>query len=146
MSGVDHLPVEGPFILVANHYERPGLWMGWPGMIMARAVFEHTAGRLRLIAISEWKEYRVAGILRSPSITRFIFGRFFHTFGFIAMEPEGADPHARAEGVRAALQAIRTGEPIGIFPEGNIGLTPAMIRAQSGSGNFLLALLPAALP
>jgi 1-acyl-sn-glycerol-3-phosphate acyltransferase len=140
ITGADRLPATGSYILVANHYERPGLWMGWPGMIMSRAVYEHTHRRLRLIAISEWKDYKVAGIPIPPPITRFIFSRFFDTFGFIAMEPEGADPHARAEGVRAALLAAKQGEGIGIFPEGNIGPTPAMIKTQAGSASFVLAL------
>jgi len=140
LTGVVNLPASGSFVLVANHYERPGLWMGWSGMIVARAVHEHTRRRLRWIAIAEWRDFRLVGIPIPPPITRFIFGRFFRTFGFIAMEPEGSSAHERAEGVRAALQAIKQGEVVGIFPEGDIGATPAMIRAQAGSGAFLAAL------
>jgi hypothetical protein len=114
--------------------------MGWSGMVTARAVFEHTGRRLRWIAIAEWRDHRVAGIGVPPAVSRFIFGRFFNTFGFISMEPEGSSAHDRAEGVRAAISAVKIGEPVGIFPEGNIGSTPAMITAQPGSGLFLLAL------
>ena len=33
-----HVPAEGPFVLVANHYERPGLKVFWGGMLASHAV------------------------------------------------------------------------------------------------------------
>jgi 1-acyl-sn-glycerol-3-phosphate acyltransferase len=140
ISGTQYLPASGPYVVVANHYERPGLWMGWSGMIAARVVYEHSERRLRWIAIAEWHDYKLAGIAVPPKLTRFLFDRFFRVFGFIAMEPPGATAAERAGGVRSALEAIRVGDAIGIFPEGNIGSTPAMIKAQQGSGAFLLGL------
>jgi 1-acyl-sn-glycerol-3-phosphate acyltransferase len=140
VEGSEHLPETGPYLLVANHYERPGLWMGWSGIVAARAVYEHRRGRLRWIAIAEWEDYRIGFVPVPPLITRALFGRFFDVFGFIAMEPESAGARQRAEGVRRALKAMEDGDIVGIFPEGDIGETPAMIQAQRGSGSFVLAL------
>lgn len=140
VEGAQHLPRSGPFVVVANHYERPGLWMGWTGMIMAHALLEHTGRRIRWVAISEWRDYKLWGVPIPPIITKFVFGRFFHTFGFIPMEPQGRSPWARARGVRDAVDAATSGDVIGIFPEGDIGKTSAMIEAQPGSGGLLLVL------
>lgn len=138
--GVENLPLRGPYVLVANHYERPGLWMGSSGMVVARGVYEHGGGRLRWIAIAEWSDYRVGPVPVPRLVTRFMFHRFFRVFGFLPMEPERSGPLRRAEGVRAALRVVKSGDAIGVFPEGDIGPTTAMIEAQAGSGEFLLAL------
>ena len=53
------------------------------------------------------------------------------------MEPEGASARDRALGVRGAVEAVKRGDAVGIFPEGNIGPTSAMIRAQQGSRSLL---------
>lgn len=140
LEGAEMLNVGGPLVLVANHYERPGLWMGWSGLIIAHKVYETTGRRVRFIAISEWNDFRLAGLPIPPKVTRFAFERFYRTFGFIPMEPEGAGAVARSMGVRAALRAVSGGEVICIFPEGDVGPTPAMIAAQGGVGAFVLRL------
>ena len=35
-----HIPSEGPFVFVANPYERPGLKVWWGGMLAATAIYE----------------------------------------------------------------------------------------------------------
>lgn len=140
VRGSDNIPTSGPYVVAANHYERPGLWMGWSAMIVARTIYEHTGERLRWIAISEWHQYRLGFVPVPPAITHWIFGRFFDTFGFISMAPAVAGVQERRQGVRAALDAVKAGDAIGIFPEANIGATPAMIEAQPGSGSFVLAM------
>jgi 1-acyl-sn-glycerol-3-phosphate acyltransferase len=140
VDGVEHLPLDGACVLVPNHYERPGLWMGWSGMALGRVVFEHCGRRLRIIAIAEWDDYKLGGLTVPAAITRAIFGRFFNVFGFIPMEPPSAGPRRRAESVRRAIEAVKRGEIIALFPEGDIGETSAMIPAQPGTGVFLLAL------
>ena len=146
VAGSDNLPATGPCVLVANHYERPGLWMGWSGAMLARAVHEHSGLRLRLVAITEWSDYRLGPFIVPPALTRCLCGRFFRVFGFIPMEPASAGASRRADGVRRGLQAVRKGEIIGLFPEGDIGETPAMIPAQEGSGSFMLALAARGAP
>ena len=140
IEGTENVPASGPVLVVANHYERKGLWMGWSGMLVSRAIFEHSGRRLRWIAIAEWTDYRIGPIRVPPRLTRNLFNRFYAVFGFIAMEPEAAGARRRAEGVRRAIQAAKQGDVIGIFPEGNIGSSPAMIPAQAGSGSFIRAL------
>lgn len=140
VKGVEHLSVGGPLVIVGNHYQRPGLWLGWTAMIAGRAVFEHTKRSVRWVAISEWDNYRLFGVVIPNALTRAIFGRFQRTFGFITMAPTNAPTQERARSVRAALEAVGTGAIVGIFPEGDIGPTPALIPARLGTGLFLTAL------
>src|SRR5690242_1805148 len=37
LSGQEHVP-PGPFVLVANHYQRRDLWIGWAGSLLIQAV------------------------------------------------------------------------------------------------------------
>src|SRR5271166_5369652 len=62
VQGTEYLPTTGPLVIVGNHYQRPGLWMGWAAMVVGRAVFEHTNRDIRWVAISEWENYRILGI------------------------------------------------------------------------------------
>jgi len=146
IEGSENLPRNGAYVLVANHYERPGLWMGWTGMALARSVWEHGGRRLRIIAIAHWTDYRIGPIPIPSAVTRVLFRRFFRVFGFIAMEPASAGPRGRAEGVRRTLHALADGDPVVLFPEGDIGETPAMIPAQPGTGSFLLAMVARGAP
>src|SRR5207253_7424152 len=36
--GVRNIPDEGPFVLVANHFEGPGIWIGWTAALLTHAV------------------------------------------------------------------------------------------------------------
>ena len=45
IEGVEHIPTSGPFVLVANHYERPGLWMFWSTFVMSAAVTQRRPQR-----------------------------------------------------------------------------------------------------
>jgi len=114
--------------------------MGWAAMIAGRAVYEHTKRSVRWIAVSEWDDYKLLGVTIPAGITRAIFTRFQKTFGFITMAPTKATTGERAMAVRAALEAVRSGDVIGVFPEGDIGPTPALILARPGTGLLLLAL------
>jgi len=146
VTGVDNMPASGPFVLVANHYQRPGLWMGWAAMIAGKIIHECRGRRVRWIAISEWDDYRLAGIPVPSPATRYVFGRFYEVFGFIAMPPMRASIQERAAAVRCAMEAIASGDVIGLFPEGTVGETPALLEAREGSGGFLLALSKQAAP
>ena len=35
VRGEDRIPASGPFVVCANHYERPGLWMAWQAVLVS---------------------------------------------------------------------------------------------------------------
>src|SRR5947209_8732914 len=38
IEGADLVPASGPLVIAANHYQRPGLWIGWAGAVVTLAV------------------------------------------------------------------------------------------------------------
>ncbi len=95
VEGVEHVPREGPFIIVSNHTSNvdPPL-VGW--------ATGHQVGRIiNFMAKIEMRGWPIIGWLATQSAVYFV---------------------RRGEGDRAAqrfsLEALAAGRPIGIFPEG----------------------------
>lgn len=140
VRGLDNVPEEGPFIITANHYERPGLWMVWPALFIANCVRLRTGGDTRWIAIEEWDSFRVAGIHISREVIRTVFQRVFRTWGLLPMPRPDTSAAARAKAMRVATQEVKEGHVIGLMPEGDVGPTPELLEAREGAGVFLLIM------
>lgn len=120
IEGLEHLPREGPFILVANHCSQgdPPL-LGWAtGYQIGRVV--------HFMAKEEMRRWPVIGWLAERS------GVFFVRRG----EGDRASQ-------RTALAILASGEPIGIFPEGTRSRDGRMREARPGAA--LLAIRSGAL-
>lgn len=146
VRGEDRLPETGPFIVVANHYERPGLWMAWAAGAISNLVMLRAGQDLHWIAIQEWEQFSLHGIPIPTAVTRALFERAFRAYGIIAMPPASAPVAGRAAAMRSALRAIKKGELIGLMPEGDVGSTPELLPAREGAGTFLLLLAGAGAP
>jgi 1-acyl-sn-glycerol-3-phosphate acyltransferase len=140
IRGSDLIPEDGNFIVVANHYERPGLWMAWPALFVSRTIQERTGKDTHWIAIEEWESFSLMGIPIPSSVLRAVFGRAFQTYGIIAMPPMAASPGARAAAMRTATHKVRSGSIVGMMPEATVGQTPELLEAREGVGAFLLLL------
>jgi 1-acyl-sn-glycerol-3-phosphate acyltransferase len=134
------IPSEGRFVIVGNHYERPGLWMAWPAIFVSQTVAKVTGREVRWIAIQEWEAFSLWGIPIPRGWIRRIFQRAFGTYGIIAMAPPDASPSSRAASMRLAVDALRGGAILGLMPEGTVGATPELLEAREGAGSFLLLL------
>jgi 1-acyl-sn-glycerol-3-phosphate acyltransferase len=143
VRGEDHIPERETFVLVANHYERPGLWMAWPAVYLSTLVLARARQDIHWIAIQEWESYRIWGVHVPPGVTRVVFERTYRAYGILAMAPAAAPAGARAASMRAALQEVRKGHIVGIMPEGDVGPTPEMLEAREGAGTFLLMMAAA---
>lgn len=143
VRGAEHIPARGPFVVVANHYERPGLWMAWPALLVSHAVQERCGQDTCWIAIQEWESLRLWGVDVPPAATRAVFERAFHTYGILGMPPPYAEASARAAAMRKATGMVRSGSIIGVMPEGDVGATPELLPAKEGAGAFLLLLAAA---
>jgi len=139
--GDQNIPLEGSFVFVANHYERPGLKVWWGGMLAANAIFERRKTRrtLHWLMTSEWYNYRLAGIIPVPVwFLRWLFRRIAHVYSLIIVPRSPQRGVGRAAAMRSIMEVVEQGEPIGLFPEG-MG-RDVLIEAMPGTGLFLHSL------
>ncbi len=144
----DHdVPAEGAFVLVLNHYERPGLKVFWSGAVASHAVAQrrdrHRA--VRWLMTSEWYNARLGPIPVPVLVSRLLFRGLAHVYGLVIV-PRGAQRGVgRAAAVRTMLSIVRgSSNPIGLFPEA-VG-TGCLIQPPPGLGSFLLILSSHRLP
>jgi len=153
---LENVPVEGPFVVVANHYERPDLQVYFAGMAVCAAVAERrpASPETSWIITSEWIGRRVGPIPVPTWLSRWAFGRVGVVYGFITM-PKGDEKTAgRAAALRQALAVV--GPPAGgetrHWKGQAVGLTPeargkgTLVEAMPGSGLFLEMLTKRGAP
>jgi 1-acyl-sn-glycerol-3-phosphate acyltransferase len=94
LRGVEHVPSSGAAILVASH-------RSWLDPALVGAVCRRPVRFLILDRVYAWRA-----------------GRWF--FRFMRTIPVGSSPGQALPAIRAALERLRAGEVIGIFPEGRV--------------------------
>lgn len=148
VTGTEHIPPEGSFVLVANHYQRLDLWIGWSGALLI-----DTIARKRNIAMHFITTDRARiGRFTIPG-TRWIIERVAAVWDLILVTPP-AIAHEHVEKQRYALLRImrrlnRTNGQdicIALMPEGDEGGTSGLIEALPGTGRALHALSKMGLP
>lgn len=142
----EYLPAAGPFVVVGNHYERPGLWAGWGAMVVNAAVRQTGAGArdLHWLMAAELLDFRL-GPLRFPqSWVRAVFVRFARVYGFGLVTPREAGTVGGSAGLRAAARYLAAGEPVGVLPEGTA--SRALCEARPGVGAALAWLTRGDIP
>ncbi len=143
-----HIPSEGPFVFVANHYERPGLKVWWGGILAATAIYERRQSQrtLRWLMTSEWYDFRLAGVVPVPTwLLRWLFRRIANVYGLVIVPRSPERRVGRAAAMRAIMEVMkRRGDPIGLYPEG-VG-HEVLIEAMPGTGLFLNSLSRRGIP
>jgi 1-acyl-sn-glycerol-3-phosphate acyltransferase len=143
-----HVPSEGPFVFVANHYERPGLRVWWGGMLAATAIYERRQRErtLRWLMTSEWYNFRLGGVVPVPTwALRWLFRRIANVYGLVIVPRSPERGVGRAAAMRSILEVVeRQGEAIGLYPEG-LG-REVLIEAMPGTGLFLNSLSRRGVP
>lgn len=135
--GAEHLPRTGPFVVVGNHYERPGLWAGWGVMIVSAAVRERGAAPrdLHLLMTDELLGFRVGPFAVPRGPLRAGMARFARVYGFGLVSAREAGVVGGSGGLRTAARYLAAGEPVGVLPEGTASM--ALCEARPGVGAVL---------
>ena len=106
VEGLEHIPVQGPYLLVTNHLH----WLDAP---VVMAVYPH---RARVFAAEKWE-------------SNWILGPLFRSLDAIFVRRGEVDRKA----LRQALAVLEGGGVLGLAPEGTRSKTGAMQRGRSGA-------------
>jgi 1-acyl-sn-glycerol-3-phosphate acyltransferase len=138
VEGIENVPPDGMAILCANHYQRPGLWIGWVGGIIAEAMarIKPAPVPVRIVVTDSQRVHWFGRDMVMP-MSRWFLGRIAHAWGMIPIPADDADTGGRANTLRLALRAMQNGEPVLFFPEGEFGRADALGEALPGTGTFI---------
>ena len=150
LEGEANIPARGPFVAVANHCQRRGLWIGFPSALLTRAVADRRPGEppLHWAIVAETRLW--GGRLPVPG-TAWAYHQVARCYEMVELPAAGRAVAGRAAALkrlaRLALPPPRgRGEPIAIYPEGEAGTAAGLGPALPGTGSFLLLLAAARVP
>jgi 1-acyl-sn-glycerol-3-phosphate acyltransferase len=145
VEGIEHVPAAPPFVLVANHYARPGLRPYHCGMIVtgllaqARPALPH----IRWVITSEWFGRRLGPVPIPPALYRWTFRRVARVYGLAIMPRRSSEVMARAAVLRDIVRALQQ-EAVGLMPEA--GGSGTLRQPLEGSGLFVASLARRGVP
>ncbi len=143
------LPEDPRFVLAANHYQRPGLWILHTAVALTRAVearYGPSEAPVRWMVTANWPPLRI-GPLRFPSPGDWLLPRVAYALHGYPVPFAGTNPRLAAATLRRLLRdAAQAGLPIGIFPEGVAGVAGRMAPPLPGVGRLLVRLGKPVLP
>lgn len=138
VHGAENLPAHGAVTVCANHYQRQGLWIGWPGAVIAVAMANVQPRPVPIhIIVTDSQRMRLLGREMTMPLSRWFLGRIAKAWGMIPIPADDRDTSGRAATLRTALRLLGAGEPILFFPEGERGRAGPLREALPGTGSFL---------
>lgn len=125
IEGSDWLPEDPRFVIVANHYQRKGMWIAHPASAITQAVavrFGHADPILHWLVTANWPPWRIGPWrLRSPG--DILLPRVAHALWCYPVAIAGTNPSFTAASIRRLLRDLpKMTRPLGLFPEGVAGL------------------------
>lgn len=128
IDGCQHLPVSPRFLLVANHYQRKGLWILHSAAVLTQAILRHygpdtppALPPVRWMVTANWPPIRI-GPWKMASPGDWFLPRVAHALWCYPVSFAGSNPAFTASSIRTVLRDGKTAtRPIGIFPEGVAG-------------------------
>jgi hypothetical protein len=146
VQGVEHLPPDGTFILVMNHYERNGLLIHFCAMAVSVAVADRRphSPEVRWVITSEWYGRHIGPLSIPVWLIRWAFRRVSRLYGLIIMPRAAERTVGRAAAIRRLAEEVRAGESVGLVPE--VLGKGTLIEAVPGTGLVLLALSRGRVP
>ncbi|MGI8551595.1 MAG: hypothetical protein ACR2PL_12550, partial [Dehalococcoidia bacterium] len=124
VRGLEQIPVSGPLALVANHYEGPGLWIGWSAAVLTSAIAQVRPDPVPVhwLVLRDMDRGRIRGVKKLAPATSWAFERVARAWSMASLPGPGI-PATRAVAVRTLLRLslpppTGRGRPVGLFPEG----------------------------
>lgn len=150
VEGLEHVPRVGPFVIVANHYQRRDLWIGYPGGLLCHSLW---SVRDDLTCHFVTTDRAIVDGATVP-LTPLLFARVARVWDMVLVTPpEALDADhegSQRRALRRCLGLLRhTDGPSAaliIYPEGLHGSTRGLLPASPGSGRSLLALAATGAP
>lgn len=148
-EGLDLLPENPRFVIVANHYQRKGLWILHPAAAITQAIVRRYGPHpfpVRWMATANWPPIRFGPLsFRSPG--DWLLPRVAHALSCYPVSFAGSNPGFTARSIRQILRdAASLDRPIGIFPEGVAGSAGRLTQPLPGAGRLLQKLACLGLP
>lgn len=149
------IPPDSPFLVVFNHYDRPGLGAWWGIAPIVTTITAHRTREPREVHFLMAREWVFpTGFDRwvKQPLIRWFFGQFAKTYECIGLPPALVDSNEfRGQGataIRRALALTRRNPPalIGVAPEGNTGENLGLCQPPRGAGLMLMALTHETIP
>ena len=139
LEGLDNVPERGTFVLVMNHYNRPGLHIYHCAMAVSAAIRHRRPHQpeLRWTFISEHYGRRIGPAPIPLSLIRWVFRRVARVYDLVVLPRREELVLARATALRrfARIMAV---SPVGLTPEGRG--SGRLVQPPRGSGLFLAIL------
>ncbi len=152
--GVQHIPTRGPVCVVANHWQRPALWIGWGAALLTSLVGQARPDAdppVHWLALTELR-LPVGGRERHLWPADPVLRRVVQAWDMVPVELERGAVGRRAGALRTLRRMALEGRVVGFFPEGHQGRAGTLGSPLPGAERFLgwlersgVALVPAAI-
>lgn len=149
---IENIPACAPFLLIINHYDRPGLGAWWGGGVIATTVAARRTRdprEIRMVMTREWWYPGGFGRLVKQPLTRWAFAQIARAYGILTLPPV-LDAYRGQGGldVRRIIAVTRGDNPslVAIAPEGHTGPNLSLCQPPDGAGLFLLMLTHDTMP
>jgi hypothetical protein len=144
LLGLEHLPEDPRFILVANHYQRKGLWIIHVASALTQAIADRYGRQVdppvHWMVTANWPPIRL-GPWKIPSPGDMLLPKVAHALSCFPVSFAGNNPAYTATTLKRILKASDTLErPIGIFPEGVAGSAGKLTPPLPGVDRFMALL------
>jgi 1-acyl-sn-glycerol-3-phosphate acyltransferase len=149
ISGTQNLPTSPRFILAANHFQRPGLWILHPAAILTQAIRAHYGPSdppVRWIVTANWPPIKIGPLsFRSPG--DILLPRVADALACYPVSFAQSNPAFTARSIRRILRDIPSlARPIGLFPEGVAGSAGRLTDPLPGIDRLLTLTAKLGLP
>lgn len=149
IEGRQNLPASPRFVLVANHYQRKGLWILHSAAVLTHAIRKHYGPAdppIRWVVTANWPPLQI-GPLRLPSPGDWLLPRVARALSCYPVSFLGTKPAYTARSIRRILREVpQSNCPLGLFPEGVAGSAGNIVRPLPGVDRLLVHLARAGVP